>query len=451
MFNCRLKGEGIVLKKRLPALISLILLMQVLSVFRASANGTTIGVNLLEYNIALGKTLSVDINVTNIYFLTSWQFTLYFLKSVLNCTSVTEGPFLKTGGGTYFGKTINNNYNATHGSVVAYDSLLGMTYVNGSGTVVTLTFNTTGAGDTTLHLTDTKLGDQNIPPQNIPHTVIDGTAHVQNFTLTVSTVGSGTVTLNNTGPYYASGEKVELTANPLVGWSFQGWSGDLGGSTNPATLTISGNMSVTATFTQDQYALTINIVGSGTVDKNPNQATYTWGTNVTLTAYANLGWTFAGWSGGATGTTNPTVVNMTGSKTVTATFTQNQYTLTVNTVGQGSVGRNNTGPYHYGDVVQLSATPTIGWSFDHWSGDLTGSTNPDTIVVDANKTVTATFTENTYTLTVNIDPIGSGSVNSNTTPPYHYGDAVQLTAFPTAGWTFDHWTGDLQVLPILQH
>jgi hypothetical protein len=249
--------------------------------------------------------------------------------------------------------------------------------------------------------------------------------------------------LNNTGPYYHYGEAVQLTANPATGWSFGQWSDNLTGSSNPTTLIITGNMTVTATFTQDQYTLTVTVIGSGSVSKDPNQATYTWGTNVTLNATASVGWTFASWSVDASGTANPTTVNMTGNKAVTATFTQNLYTLTVSTVGSGSVTLNNTGPdYHYGDVVQLTANLTIGWTFDQWSGDLIGSTNPATLIITGNMAVTANFAQINYTLSVNI--VGNGSVTlNNTGPNYHYGDAVKLTATPATDWSFQYWSGDL--------
>jgi len=117
------------------------------------------------------------------------------------------------------------------------------------------------------------------------------------------------------------------------------------------------------------------------------------------------------------------------------------YTLSVSIVGQGSVNLNATGPYSYGAVVQLTAVSAVGWSFDHWSGDLSGSVNPTTILMDGNKTVTATFTQNTYSLTTSV--VGSGSVNLNNSGPYHYGDVVQLTAVPAAGWNFEYWSGDL--------
>jgi uncharacterized repeat protein (TIGR02543 family) len=42
---------------------------------------------------------------------------------------------------------------------------------------------------------------------------------------------------------------VTLTATPDTGYVFSGWSGDLTGSVNPATITMSSNRVVTATFT----------------------------------------------------------------------------------------------------------------------------------------------------------------------------------------------------------
>ena len=64
---------------------------------------------------------------------------------------------------------------------------------------------------------------------------------------------------------------------------------------------------------------TVNVVGNGTVTKNPDQPIYSAGTNVTLTA-VNGSQTFSEWSGDLTGNTNPTVIVMDGNKSVTATF-----------------------------------------------------------------------------------------------------------------------------------
>jgi len=165
------------------------------------------------------------------------------------------------------------------------------------------------------------------------------------YSLTVNVVGSGSVARVPDQVSYVSGSVVSLTATPVVGWSFSGWSGDLTGSVNPASVTMDGNKVVTATFTENPpvtYSLTVNVVGSGSVARVPDQVSYVSGSVVSLTATPVVGWSFSGWSGDLTGSVNPASVTMDGNKVVTATFTENPpvtYSLTVNVVGSGSVAR----------------------------------------------------------------------------------------------------------------
>jgi len=84
---------------------------------------------------------------------------------------------------------------------------------------------------------------------------------------------------------------------------------------------------VQITGTQNQYTLTINTSGSGTVTKSPDKATYNSGESVQLTANPATGWTFSGWSGDAGGSDNPKTITMDGNKTVIANFTINQITI----------------------------------------------------------------------------------------------------------------------------
>ena len=50
------------------------------------------------------------------------------------------------------------------------------------------------------------------------------------------------------GRLYNQGTTITLIATPATGFQFIGWSGDLSGTINPATITISGNKNVTANF-----------------------------------------------------------------------------------------------------------------------------------------------------------------------------------------------------------
>jgi len=80
-----------------------------------------------------------------------------------------------------------------------------------------------------------------------------------------------------------------------------------------------------------------------------------------------------------------------------------QYTLTVNTSGSGSVALNPSGgTYDENTVVTLTANPSSGcWKLDSWSGDLSGSANPETITMNEDKSVTATFSETNISQRIN--------------------------------------------------
>ena len=213
------------------------------------------------------------------------------------------------------------------------------------------------------------------------------------YTLTISKNGNGSVTPPS-GTRYLSGTNATLSATADAGWEFSGWSGGgLTGNASPKTLKMITDTTVIANFTQlPSFSLTTNVAGNGSVA--PSGTTqHAPGTVVQLIATALSGWQFIGWSGAITSTANPTNITMDGNKVVTATFKQ-LFTLTVATTGSGSVAKNpNQSQFVSGSSVQLTASPAAGWQFSGWSGDLGGAVNPGTIVMNANKSVTATFSQ----------------------------------------------------------
>ncbi|HPO16640.1 MAG TPA: hypothetical protein PLI09_24600, partial [Candidatus Hydrogenedentes bacterium] len=211
-----------------------------------------------------------------------------------------------------------------------------------------------------------------------------------NYSLTTNVTGNGSVDPAGvtTHPY---GSDITLTATAAEHWSFQEWQGDLTGSANPVQLLIDGDKTVTAVFVLDNHTLTTNVLGSGSVD--PAGATsQPYGSEVTLTATPEGGWTFQEWQGDLTGSTNPAQLMMDGDKTVTAVFIP-LHSLTTTVIGNGSVDPAGTTTYPEGTEVTLTAAPDGGWIFQEWQGDLTGSTNPAQLVMDGDKTVTAVFAE----------------------------------------------------------
>jgi len=258
------------------------------------------------------------------------------------------------------------------------------------------------------------------------------------YTLSIS-ASNGTVTASPNQATYTHGEVVTLTAAPSTGYSFSSWSGDASGTAASTTVTMDGNKSVTAAFALNTYTLSVSSA-NGTVTRDPVQATYTHGQTVTLTAVPATGYSFSSWSGDLSGTAASATITMDGDKSVAAGFTINSYTL--NTSGaNGSITKNpDKGAYNHGETVTLQAVPAEGYNFVNWSGDLAGSANPATLVMDSNKTVAAAFAANTYTLQTNAT---NGSVTR--TPDqasFTFGETVTLTAVPGIGYSFSGWSGD---------
>ncbi|MCP4529218.1 MAG: hypothetical protein GY833_25405, partial [Aestuariibacter sp.] len=97
--------------------------------------------------------------------------------------------------------------------------------------------------------------------------------------------------------------------------------------------------------------------------------------------------------------------------------------------------------YDQGTVVTLTATPDPGMHFGGWTGDLLSADNPESLVMDGDKVVTATFSSVppvTHTLSVQI--VGSGTVDPDG-GTYISGTVLSLSATPDAGWQFVDWSG----------
>ena len=142
--------------------------------------------------------------------------------------------------------------------------------------------------------------------------------------------------------------------------------------------------------------LTIQKQGEGEVLADPPGGIYELGAVVTLTAVPDSGWKFVKWMGDVESSDNPISVQMDGSKTVKALFATDapaRYSVNVYVFsGGGSVQMDPPGPtFQEGARVALTAVADDGWEFKTWGGDMSGNKNPDTLLVDGDKSVMATF------------------------------------------------------------
>jgi len=128
------------------------------------------------------------------------------------------------------------------------------------------------------------------------------------FRLNVAVEGEGAFTLDpagtavpppGTGVTYAPGTVVTLRDSvPGTGHHFAEW---VGAFTNPktsvTTVLMDTHRSVTAVFAPDECKLLLGPTVHGSILKSPDQATYPYGSTVTLTPQPDPGYCFAGWTG----------------------------------------------------------------------------------------------------------------------------------------------------------
>ncbi len=136
---------------------------------------------------------------------------------------------------------------------------------------------------------------------------------------------------------------------------------------------------------------------NGVLKSLPWSDQFAHGTTVLLEAVPDSGYGFVHWSGDLSGSTNPVHLLMNGDKDVTAHFLAIMHVLEIHG-SHGKVKVNgvlkslpSSDQFAHGTTVLLEAVPDSGYGFVHWSGDLTGTTNPQHLTMDGPKDVTAHF------------------------------------------------------------
>ena len=118
---------------------------------------TGIGYAFSEMPIYLGDTFNFDVRAENVSDLAGWQFNIVFDPARLEAVEVSEGDFLKSeGGATFFQQgEIDNTAGEITGLIAVLSSERG---VDGSGTILQVTFKTKSKGETSLRLQKFKFG-----------------------------------------------------------------------------------------------------------------------------------------------------------------------------------------------------------------------------------------------------------------------------------------------------
>ena len=222
------------------------------------------------------------------------------------------------------------------------------------------------------------------------------------YQITVTTTGSGAAGPEDpTDPSgYVYGETVNLAATADPGSFFVGWSGAVESTDNPVSLVVDGDMAVTAAFLNGPYRIKVAPAGEGSVTVAPptHPAGYFEGETVAVEAVAQSGWSFIRWEGSLTGENNPATLLVDGDETLAAVFAQDRYHIALQTVNTSGLPTDDctvsldplsADGYLPGEEVTARMTPSSGWRFVRWEGDLSGTVNPVTFTVAGNQNITA--------------------------------------------------------------
>jgi uncharacterized repeat protein (TIGR02543 family) len=243
------------------------------------------------------------------------------------------------------------------------------------------------------------------------------TLTIQGLILTIQVIPdtAGSVSMDPEKDAYNYSESVELTAIPTDGsFSFDFWSGDIqDNSNNPRGIYMKRDRTITANFISE--TVSVPNVPTGQVQGSLGQEmTFTSGGSVSSFDHEveyQFDWgdsTFSDWGFSSqihSFQTNGTMkirvrarckehnhVVSDWSETLIIDIADFALNITIEPAGSGSVIKNpDKGKYNDGEIVELSPQGAPGYSFDFWTGDLVGTSNPDTITINEDKNLTAHF------------------------------------------------------------
>ena len=274
-------------------------------------------------------------------------------------------------------------------------------------------------------------------------------------------VGSGTASSASKNADY--GQTITLAATPSTGYHFTSWtitktsdgtdvtgSVSLSSSTNKnATFTMPDyGVTVTAAFAIDTYAISYaaGTYGSGSLSGGTKTYGVAYALSSSSSAFTRTGYTYDGWSTNAAGSTKD--YNLGGSYTTNAEQTfyphwvATTYTITYDLDGGGVASPNPTSYTVESAAITLNNPTKTGYTFAGWTGTgLDAATTTVTIAAGStgNRSYTATWTANTYSVRFNKNDEGATGTMSNEAFTYDVAKALTANAFTKTGYNFDGW------------
>lgn len=335
------------MKRLLIVAIVILLLGACTRATLSSTVETTMSVTPASITVTPGQSFTINITVSNVTDLNSWQVALKYNATIVNCTAawipqnnvfanqstIPGSPVLNTPTFDGYNYTLAGNLLLTGSVNVSQGILLSLNFTCQTYGVTPLQIGTVSnpinIGNiffpqyTYSFLLDSDLNEMSFTAQ-------DGlvTNGLQPVLTIISTPGGTTAPPpgNYSNAYEAN---VSVTAIPDSGYALDYWLLDSSnaGSTNPITVLMMANHTLQPVFTQTNYTLTIVGAAGGNTSLLPGAYTYAAGQSVQISATAYEGYAFSYWllDGSQAGSVNPISVIMDGNHTLAPVFSSPSY------------------------------------------------------------------------------------------------------------------------------
>lgn len=198
------------------------------------------------------------------------------------------------------------------------------------------------------------------------------------YTLTVDR-GPGVLGSPSTTDSYVENTSVPYAYSPDTCYAQLAVAVDAVPVASAGTVIMDDDHALNATASFIVYQIAVDSTAGGHTDRdgtNPVDC----GGSLTIAPIPDACYAFSHWSGDASGSDDPLILNdISESLSITANFTQQIFTVTVNAATGGHTDHDGSNAVPCGDDFTVEAFPDTGYEFSGWTGDVTSNENPLTL------------------------------------------------------------------------
>ena len=264
----------------------------------------------------------------------------------------------------------------------------------------------------------------------------------KNFAVSLTKEGEGTISATGASNLNSVTYGTELTivATPAEGYELVSITAGGTDITASKKVVVTGNLTVKATFTKKNFAVSLTKEGEGTITatgaSNLNSVAY--GTELTINATPATGYELTALTANGTDILASKKIVVKDNLTVKATFTKKNFAVSLTKEGEGTItatGASNLNAVAYGTELTIVATPAEGYELTALTANGTDILATKKIVVEGNLTVKATFAKKNFAVSLTkegegtISATGASNLNSVT-----YGTELTIVATPAEGY-----------------